>query len=389
MLRITLKKFWTDEVLYMEAFCSRFEPTVRKHLMDLAKHCSKDMDIILPKDYKGEGILIPYSKNNLSLLWTRLHPLAYIDYSVFKRVESSKTQEKSSATKLLSKREILPWQEIQIKKFVEHMQRRRYSQNTINTYSEALRTFLRFLPKRSLANIHLADLEEFNQHYILANGYSLSYQNQVINALKLYFTRFHSKKFDLNGLQRPRKEHKIPMVLSLEEIKQVLFKVTNIKHRTMLMCAYGCGLRSGEVLRLKLTDIHRERKLLRIEQSKGNKDRYVPLPDSLLAQIEVYYRAYSPKLYLFEGEKGGMYSATSLGKVFRKAVMNAEIQKNVTLHTLRHSYATHLLEKGVNLRYIQDILGHKSPKTTQIYTHVSKKALENIRSPLDDLNNNI
>ena len=178
----------------------------------------------------------------------------------------------------------------------------------------------------------------------------------------------------------------MPNVLSKEEVKEILGVTQNMKHRTMLSLIYACGLRCGELLALKPMHIDSHRKLLIIKQAKGKKDRIAPLSIKSIQMLREYYTAYKPKEYLFEGQHAGQpYDNRSLQKVLKQSLLKAQINKPVTLHWLRHSYATHLLEAGTNLRYIQEILGHSSPKTTQIYTHVSSEGLQHIISPFDTL----
>lgn len=264
-----------------------------------------------------------------------------------------------------------------------YMKQRRYSENTIKTYTEALTIFINFIGARQLRDIMLVDLETFNHEYIIRKKLSVSYQNQVINALKLYFGRFHSKQFDLSYIERPKEGNPLPVVLSLEEVERLLNGIRNIKHRAMLSVIYSAGLRMGELIDLKISDIDSTRMVIHIKKAKGKKDRIVPLSESTLDLLRTYFKKYRPKEYLFNGEGSLQYSRTSLQTVFRKAVKRAGINKSCTLHTLRHSFATHLLESGVNLRYIQDFLGHNSPKTTMIYTHVSSENARKIGSPIE------
>ena len=187
-------------------------------------------------------------------------------------------------------------------------------------------------------------------------------------------------------IHRPRPEHKLPNVLSRKEVKLILEAHRNIKHKTMLSLIYSCGLRRSELLHLKPGDIDSKRNLIVIRQSKGKKDRIVPLSLKILEMLRAYYQQYRPKKYLFEGQQAGtIYSEQSLQSVLKQALQKANIKKPITLHWLRHSYATHLLEGGTDLRYIQELLGHNSSKTTEIYTHVSTKSIQHIKSPFDDL----
>lgn len=273
-----------------------------------------------------------------------------------------------------------------VREFVRWLEQRRYSENTIRSYTEGITAFLRFHHQKSPDEITNKDLEEFNHRYILGKGYSGSYQNVVINAVKLFFRKMEKRVMEIEEIERPRKEEHLPNVLSKKEVRDILGAPVNIKHRMMLSLIYGCGLRRSELLHLKPSDIESQRGLLVVRQSKGNKDRVVPLSPRLIDLLREYYKAYRPGTWLFEGQvKGEQYSATSLQEVLRRSVARAGIRKKVTLHWLRHSYATHLLESGTDLRYIQELLGHKSSRTTEIYTHVSQKSIQQIKSPFDDL----
>ena len=185
------------------------------------------------------------------------------------------------------------------------------------------------------------------------------------------------------SLERPKKSRILPNILSQEEVIRIIQYTQNIKHRAILTLIYSCGLRIGELINLKLVDFHIERKQLIVKEGKGRKDRFVSLADSFLPLLSNYYSSYKPTIYFVEGQNGGKYSAESIRSFLRKSCKKAGIKKPVTPHTLRHSYATHLLENGVDLRYIQSLLGHSKPETTMIYTHVQRKDLMEIQNPLD------
>ncbi len=273
-----------------------------------------------------------------------------------------------------------------IQTFIRYLNSKRYSSNTIKVYSDSMSTFLRYFSMKDITDISNDDLIDFNNNYILKNNFSASFQNQVVNAVKLYFSTIQLKKIDVELIHRPRREKVLPNVLSKEEVKQLLLVSANIKHRIMLSMIYACGLRRSELLKLKPNDILSDRGLIIIRQSKGKKDRVVPLSPILLIQLRDYFKIYRPKTWLFEGDTiGQQYSERSLQLVLKRQLAKTTIKKDVTLHWLRHSYATHLLENGTDLRYIQELLGHKSSKTTEIYTHVSTKNIQNIRSPFDEL----
>ncbi|GMV54027.1 MAG: Integrase [Chlorobi bacterium OLB6] len=274
----------------------------------------------------------------------------------------------------------------QIAKFVKWLRSKRYSENTIKTYSEAIRVFLRFYSKKALSEIGNEDIIMFNNEYILKKQLSASYQNQMVNAVKLFFLTVQDRRLKIEQIHRPKKPKILPNVLSKEEIRAILEAHGNIKHRVMLSLTYACGLRRSELLNLKPADIDSKRGILLIKQAKGRKDRIVPISEKVVALLRQYYKAYKPTVWLFEGQqKGKQYTAESLQSVLKQALQKAKITKPVSLHWLRHSYATHLLENGTDMRYIQELLGHSSSKTTEIYTHVSTRNLQNIKSPFDDL----
>ena len=204
----------------------------------------------------------------------------------------------------------------------------------------------------------------------------------------MFFGTIENISINIHQLDRPRREWRLPNILSMEEVASIITSLENIKHRSMLALIYSAGLRRSELLALKCKDIDSTRMVITIRAAKGKKDRIVPLSELVLEMLRTYYKEYKPTDYLFEGQNGGAYSEKSLEEVFHKAKKLAGVRKKVSLHTLRHSYATHLLEGGTNLRYIQELLGHKSSKTTEIYTHVSNQAIQKITSPLDKLKMN-
>ncbi len=230
------------------------------------------------------------------------------------------------------------------------------------------------------------DVIKYVNEYIIKNNLSFSYQNQVVNAIKLFFREIKNSVLEVDRINRPRREYKLPNVLSKEEVKLILNAHNNIKHKAMLSLIYSCGLRRGELLNLKPSDVDSKRGLLIIKQAKGRKDRITPISEKIINMLREYYKLYKPKIWLFEGQKTGeQYSEKSLQNVLKHALEKVKIKKPVTLHWLRHSYATHLLEAGTDIRFIQELLGHKSSKTTEIYTHVSTKSIQKIKSPFDDL----
>ena len=208
----------------------------------------------------------------------------------------------------------------------------------------------------------------------------------MVNAIKLYFSTVQETKIEIEKIHRPKRSKVLPNVLSKQEVKLILEAHSNIKHRMMLSLIYSCGLRCGELLALQPHHIDSKRNVVLLKNAKGKKDRIVPLSPKILEMLREYYKLYKPKVYLFEGKtEGKPYDDRSLQQVLKQAIKKANITKPVTLHWLRHSYATHLLESGTDLRYIQELLGHNSSKTTEIYTHVCTKSIQQIKSPFDDL----
>jgi len=267
-----------------------------------------------------------------------------------------------------------------------HMEQARYSDSTVKTYVSMIKQFFSKYIHTQWDEITHEDIENYNHSAFIKRNRSYSAQSQFISAVKMFYRVNNRVELAPQDIQRPIKEYRLPNVLSKREVKHIILSSRNIKHKCLLSIIYGAGLRIGEALRLRLEDVRTDENLLYIRRSKGNKDRRVPLSDTMKKLLFDYYQAFNPKEFVFEGQYGGMYSPRSAQQVLKRCSKNAGIKIKVTLHTLRHSYATHLLEAGVGLRYIQEILGHNSPKTTMIYTHVSGKKLGEVRSPLEDLN---
>ncbi|MEZ5047734.1 MAG: site-specific integrase, partial [Chitinophagaceae bacterium] len=246
-----------------------------------------------------------------------------------------------------------PQHEQKIVDFKHWLASKRYSERTINSYSEALCSFLAFFNDKDIADFETDNLVTFNNDFIIKNKLSSSYQNQIVNAIKLFFRSIEHKKMNPDLLHRPKREKLLPNVLSKEEVKMILDAHSNIKHKAMLSLIYSCGLRRSELLNLKPSDIDSKRGIILIRKAKGKKDRIAPLSEKILELLRVYYKANKPKVYLFEGlTPGEMYDERSLQQVLKQALEKAHIRKPVSLHWLRHSYATHLLESGTDLRYI-------------------------------------
>jgi integrase/recombinase XerD len=270
-------------------------------------------------------------------------------------------------------------------RFSNYMKERRYSERTIEHYTERLRIFFNFCNKDFL-EINNEDVDNFNHNYILRNNLSATYQSQFVSALKLFYEKVPRKKLFIEQLERPKHGIFVPQVLSKEDVASIINATNNLKHKAMISLIYSCGLRRNELLNMKIADIDSKRNLISIRHAKGNKDRLVPLSPKILEMLREYYKQYKPVTWLFEGRfPDTPYTGISLHNVFTGALKKTGIKGQFSLHTLRHCFATHLLENGVNLRYIQELLGHRYMKTTEIYMHVSAKNIQDIKSPFDNL----
>ena len=267
----------------------------------------------------------------------------------------------------------------------ETLKLRNYSKPTIKTYRLHFQRFLRYFPETDLKDISKEQIREYLLYLVDIKKYSASAQNQAINSIKFYYEKVLGKPVEKYYVPRPRKEKKLPEVLSEEEITRILKQITNLKHKCIIYLIYSSGLRLSEAVHLKIEDILSDRKQIFIRSAKGKKDRYVILSDIILNLLREYYHKYKPKEWLFEGQNGGQYSKRSIQNIFKKALQKSRIKKHATIHTLRHSFATHLLEHGTDIRYVQHLLGHKNVKTTERYTHITKNAINKIKSPLDIL----
>ncbi|MCT4618340.1 MAG: tyrosine-type recombinase/integrase [Marinisporobacter sp.] len=273
--------------------------------------------------------------------------------------------------------------EVLINKSNQQLVLKGFSTKTIKAYIGHTRRFYKFCNK-SIESFTKEDVEKYMYALLYEDNTSHAYVNQALSAIKFLYKYILHKGNILYEIPRPKKEKKLPNILSETEVIGILNSVKNKKHKAILFVIYSEGLRLGEIIRLKVEDIDSNRMLIHIKQGKGRKDRYTILSDNALEILREYAKEYKPKEWLFPGAKKGEHlHERSVQKVFKRACENANIKKDVSVHTLRHSFATHLLEGGTDLRYIQELLGHKSSKTTEVYTHVSKKNLSKIESPLD------
>jgi len=266
----------------------------------------------------------------------------------------------------------------------QELKLRNYSHKTLTAYRSCLRSFIRYFSPRHPRELSNEDIREYLVYLIEEKHFTAGSINQAFNAIRFLYVELYRKPVVIDGIPRPLRDEKLPTVLSQDEVVKILCAVRNVKHKAILMLIYSAGLRVGESVRLKLSDVDGERMMIHVQGAKGRKDRYTLLSEAALVQLREYYKEYHPREYLFEGARGRKHlSERSAEKVFCIASKKAGIKKPVSIHALRHSFATHLLEAGVDIKYIQELLGHSRVKTTEIYTHVSQKFLGKITSPLD------
>jgi integrase/recombinase XerD len=322
---------------------------------------------------------IPLALFDLNVFLEIFRGKARVDYSTLKTSVWEKLDEHPKREKKapISRISIPP-------AYIDLLDQKRYSESTKATYSSYFLDFMLFFKERDLANVKVEEINAYLLDLIRQRKISASQQNQRINAIKFYFEKVLGREKMYFDIQRPKKQKQLPDVLSKKEVKQIILNTNNLKHKCLIVLIYSCGLRRSEAINLKIADIDSSRMLIKIRGGKGHKDRYVQLADSLLKILRAYYREYKPKIYIFEGQNSEQYSSTSISNVIKNAAKKAGIKKRVFPHILRHSFATHHLEQGTDLRYIQEWMGHNSSKTTEIYTHISEKDFKKFNNPIDD-----
>ncbi|SMG53303.1 Site-specific recombinase XerD [Marivirga sericea] len=327
-------------------------------------------------------VCIPNTNENYTELLAKFRGVAYLDMRYFSRRGWMGSSNPSLIIKAYRKRELDKEYRSCPEEYFNELERKRYSPNTVKSYISFFEQFINYYKSEPLIKITEEQVKEYLQK-LIQEGKSDSYVNQCLNAIKFYYEIVLRMPNRFYSIERPAKVEKLPNIISKEEAKLMIERTYNLKHECIISLLYSSGLRRSELINLKLEDIDAKRMLIKVHQGKGNKDRITLLSKKILEKLRIYYKAYKPKKYLFEGREGIPYSGTSVGNIVAKSGRKAGIRMKVKPHTLRHSFATHLLEAGTDLRYIQVLLGHNSSKTTEIYTHVASNIFNSIENPLD------
>ncbi|QQR93761.1 site-specific integrase [bacterium] len=272
-----------------------------------------------------------------------------------------------------------------ITKFIEILKVKRYSPNTIRAYSSYIKDFLKYFANKEINSISESDVLQYICYKINEQNISQSAQKGIISSIKLFYKYVLKLEIQIDYIYPDRRVYKLPFVLSEEDIKKIIQSIKNIKHRAIVSLIYSAGLRVSELVKMEIADIDSKRMTILIRGGKGNRDREVMLSSNILLLLRKYYVKYQPKKYIFEGRSGEMYNVRSVQEVFKNALLSSEVNKPASVHTLRHCFATHLIENGIDIRVVQELLGHKNIKTTQIYTHITDAHKRKIQSPIDRL----
>ncbi len=334
---------------------------------------------------ESDQAIIPNSAKNLSTIYATFKGVAFVDGKYFYRNKPLTNPVSPAKQVTLSSflhRTTNPDYRNCPREYIEKLVLKKYSISTAKTYISLFEGFINYYKAIDLMQLS----EDHIRQYLLVQiekGKSESSINQIINSIKFYYEMVLNMPNRFYYIERPRKKEKLPEVLSKQEVNRILSNTNNIKHKCILSVIYSAGLRVSELINLKMSDIDSTRMVIRIEDAKGGKDRYTLLSKNVLIDLRYYFKQYRPKVHLFEGLHDRPYSATSVLKILKKASAKAGIKKMVKTHMLRHSFATHLLEQGTDLRAIQTLLGHSNISTTEIYTHVANTIMKGIRNPLD------
>lgn len=325
---------------------------------------------------------LPNTKKNLGIVFTTFKGVVWINYNRFLTNRPINTNNELVDVAWFRKRKIPAGYRKCPEEYLLKLELKRYANSTVHTYVSFFEMFINHYKDKELNALDEREIRAYLQE-LVRKKVSNSYLNQTINAIKFYYEVVLGMPNRFYEIERPRPQSKLPSVIAKEEVLRIIDSTNNSKHRCIVQLLYSSGLRRSELLNLKLVDIDSKRMLVRVESTKGNKDRYTLLSKTTLESLRLYYKEWRPQNFLFEGRKGSQYGAESVLGIVKRAAAKAGIKQRVTPHVLRHSFATHLLEAGVDLRQIQVLLGHSSSKTTEIYTHVATHSFKKIKNPLD------
>jgi len=322
------------------------------------------------------------TKENLDQIFKIFNGVVWVNCNYFFDKSTVKDTNKPIDITWFRKRQLPTTYRVCPTSYLDKLELRKYANNTVKTYVTSFETFINYYISKDLVSINESDVRKYILKLVQEDK-SNAYINSAINSIKFYYESVLGMPNRFYEIERPRKEKKLPKVLSKEDVLSIIANTNNLKHKCIVSLLYSSGIRRNELVNLKITDIDSKRMLIRVEAAKGNKDRYTLLSHSLLEDLRAYYKQYKPEKYIVEGMYGKQYSGQSIGIIVINAAEKAGIKIPVTPHMLRHSFATHLLEAGVDLRQIQVLLGHSSSKTTEIYTHVATTTFKKIKNPLD------
>jgi site-specific recombinase XerD len=325
---------------------------------------------------------IPNTSDNVSKIFDLFRGVAWVNGKYFFQNTRSKNLAEEFDVEWYRKRKLPKEFKNCPESYFQKLELKKYANNTVKSYVSCFEKFINYHKDKDIDKLNEIDIRNYIQ-MLVQNHHSNSYINQAINSIKFYYEVVLGMPNRFYDIERPRKELKLPIVLSKVDVLKIIDCTNNLKHKCIVSLLYSAGLRRSELLNLKPKDIDSKRMVIKILGAKGNKDRYTLLSTNILTDLRLYFKQYQPKEYLFEGANGNKYNANSVFKIVSNAGDKAGIKVRVSPHVLRHSFATHLLESGTDLRYIQILLGHNSSKTTEIYTHVATNNFNLIKNPLD------
>lgn len=329
---------------------------------------------------------LDFDEKTTNRAFKALQPLAYVDYNALKTEQSEPREPQPTRKTSRGKLKDVAWTKEQKQAmwdFADTLRIRNYSRSAYTTYGFYFKQFLAAYPTLNPKDITEKQIVAHVLKVVTERNYSTTTQGQIINSIKFYYEQVLGLEKKKYWIPRPRREKKIPTVASEEEVVRLLVASDNLKHQCIMGMLYSSGLRRGELVNLQLKDVNFDRRQVFVRAGKGKKDRTTILSERMVNALLKYYELYKPTYWVFEGPEGKQYTGQAVGNIVRKAAAKAGIKTKMSPHVLRHSFATHLMDKGTDTRYIQELLGHKSLETTAIYAHVSTRDLSKIKSPLD------